>query len=438
MNLKMIQTDFRTAMLMLRYSSPQDLKALVLDLRGNPGGLLDAAVELASYLVPAHSDIVSSRSREGIEIVYRSVAEPIRPPGMKLVVLVNRGSASAAEIVSGAVQDLDAGIIVGPTRTYGKGLVQKVAPLPFDSALKYTVARYYTPSGRCIQGKCLLSTRPGVILTCVAINYKGGRELASLEPSPLEKDGAEKIAEADRKTFFTSQGRPVKDGGGVEPDVLVPESRAGPAESVLVSQGVFSDFADHYLRSSPVDLRQRLRGAVEEEQRRRRADPRLAGVIHINSMMQYLFLDSSPTAGLSRARLWEALLPDQPGAVTSDKLFASFKRYVEEQVRENKVRVDAGAGAQVEALERTLQAQGFDSVADEVDTIRARLLVSLLADLSKHREDVLDDIELALLSREFPDRLLFYRNVLRDPQVQAAVKIALDPKSGTTTNAPVE
>ena len=88
-------------MLMLRYSSPNDLKGLVVDLRGNPGGLLDAAVEIASYLLPPQSDIVSAKSRTGPEIVYKSSVDPIRPPGMKLAVLVNSGSASASEIVAG-------------------------------------------------------------------------------------------------------------------------------------------------------------------------------------------------------------------------------------------------------------------------------------------------------------------------------------------------
>ncbi len=136
---------------------------------------------------------------------------------MKLVVLVNGNSASASEIVSGAIQDLDAGVIMGSSKTYGKGLVQKIIPLGskegIDGALKYTVAKYYTPSGRCIQ----------------AIKYNGGRgnnELNTntdsnneLNTNPesnrgLNKNNAIPVDEKSRKIFYTAAGRPVKDGGG--------------------------------------------------------------------------------------------------------------------------------------------------------------------------------------------------------------------------------
>ncbi|CAN0006851.1 unnamed protein product, partial [Choristocarpus tenellus] len=114
------------------------------------GGLLDSAVDVAALFVPEGSDIVSVRGRNFQDVMYRSGQKPVRSTNVPLVVLTNGGTASAAEIVSGAVQDLDAGVIVGvgKGRTYGKGLVQNVAELPYNNALKYTVAKYYTPSGR--------------------------------------------------------------------------------------------------------------------------------------------------------------------------------------------------------------------------------------------------------------------------------------------------
>ncbi|CAN0482417.1 unnamed protein product, partial [Ectocarpus sp. 8 AP-2014] len=126
------------------------LRGVILDMRGNPGGLLEAAVDVSALFVPDGSRIVSIKGRNFQDVTYGSSQGPVRPASTPLVVLTNGGTASAAEIVSGAVQDLDAGVIVGVGngRTYGKGLVQNVAELPYNNALKYTVAKYYTPSGR--------------------------------------------------------------------------------------------------------------------------------------------------------------------------------------------------------------------------------------------------------------------------------------------------
>jgi len=171
------------------------LNGLILDLRGNPGGLLTSAVDVASLLVPNGSDIVSARGRGFPGVTYRSRTEPLLDKNTKLAVLVNRGTASAAEIVSGAVQDLDVGIIVGTDRTYGKGLVQNVEDLPFNTALKFTVAKYYTPSGRCIQ----------------SVNYKEG----GAGDENNGKYTASKVSNKDRQVFYTKSGRTVRDGGGV-------------------------------------------------------------------------------------------------------------------------------------------------------------------------------------------------------------------------------
>jgi len=205
------------------------LQGLVLDMRGNPGGLLTSAVDVASLVVPKDSDIVSAKGRDFAAVRYVSRVDPIVDPSTKLAILVNGGTASAAEIVTGAVQDLDVGIVVGADRTFGKGLVQNVEELPFQTALKFTVAKYYTPSGRCIQG----------------INYKSGG--GSSESGG--KYTAEKIAAKDRTVFFTKGGRQVKDGGGIEADYKVATPKLSALEITLLRSGIISDFATQWSRN---------------------------------------------------------------------------------------------------------------------------------------------------------------------------------------------
>jgi carboxyl-terminal processing protease len=196
-----------------------ELKGLVLDMRGNPGGLLDAAVEVVSKFVPKGSVIVTTRGRRrDSDKEYRSVEEPIAPE-LPLVVLTDRGSASASEIVSGALQDLDRALIVGD-RTFGKGLVQTILPLNFGAQLKITTARYYIPSGRSIQE--------------VDYNHEQGTDV--------------RLASADslRKEFRTLGGRVVLEHGGITPDSTVIPRDEGPMVEALRRKSMFFRFANHY------------------------------------------------------------------------------------------------------------------------------------------------------------------------------------------------
>mmetsp|Transcript_8651 Transcript_8651/g.17559 ORF Transcript_8651/g.17559 Transcript_8651/m.17559 type:complete len:666 (-) Transcript_8651:1827-3824(-) len=208
--------DMKTALENLRSDK---LRGLVLDLRGNPGGLLNAAVEVAECFVPRDSIIVSAKGRVmGLDTVYRSENEPVVPPSVRLVVLVDGTTASASEILSGAVQDYDLGVIVG-SRTYGKGLIQNIEHLPYDTSLKFTVGRYYTPSGRCLQDK----------------KYAEGKVVV--------------VEDSERKAFKTKNGRTVMDAGGIVPDVELPASKMSELENALSEQGLFFLYANRFAAS---------------------------------------------------------------------------------------------------------------------------------------------------------------------------------------------
>ena len=201
-----------------------DLKGVVLDLRGNPGGLLDAAVEVASKFLPKGSLVVSTRGRAPeSEKKYVSSEEPVLPT-TPLAVLTDHGSASASEIVAGSLQDLDRAVIVG-TRTFGKGLVQTILPLSYGAQLKVTTARYYTPSGRCIQE--------------IDYQHRDKNGIFVITPDSL------------RKEFKTERGRPVFERGGIQPDSVVEEPDEGPMVREIGRKGLFFNFANHYAATHP-------------------------------------------------------------------------------------------------------------------------------------------------------------------------------------------
>jgi carboxyl-terminal processing protease len=197
---------------------------LILDLRSNPGGLVNEAVEIVNLFVKQGQEVVSTRGRaKQYDAVFRTSKNPVAPD-MPVVVLINRGSASASEIVAGALQDLDRGVIVGE-RSYGKGLVQVARPLSYKAQVKMTTAKYYIPSGRCIQA--------------VDFSHRNDDGSVGIIPDSLTK------------TFRTKNGRLVKDGGGIIPDVSVPSDMLNRLGSELYVQNMIFDFATGYYWSHP-------------------------------------------------------------------------------------------------------------------------------------------------------------------------------------------
>ena len=197
------------------------MKRLVLDLRGNGGGLMGEAINIVSLFVPKGSLIVSAKGNTPESVrEYHTTTEPIDTE-LPLIVLIDSGSASSSEIVAGALQDLDRAIIMGK-RSYGKGLVQSIRPLPYNGQMKVTTAKYYTPSGRCVQ----------------AIDYSNRNEDGSVGHIP----------DSLTKEFRTASGRIVRDGGGITPDIEIDAPAYSRLVYSLVLSGVLDQYAIDYAR----------------------------------------------------------------------------------------------------------------------------------------------------------------------------------------------
>jgi carboxyl-terminal processing protease len=209
----------------------KEILSVVLDLRGNPGGLLDVAVDICNKFLVKDKLIVSTKGRDDTNgKQYLATQEPLLKDA-KLVLLINEGSASASEIVAGAIQDHDRGVILG-TKSYGKGLVQTITPLNYNTSLKITTAKYYTPSGRCIQ----------------KINYSNKNNV---------------FAQTDTLTetlFNTDNKRIVYSAGGITPDTTVNFDIQGNITKDLLAHGLFFKFADHYFYINPKIDFKKLKG----------------------------------------------------------------------------------------------------------------------------------------------------------------------------------
>lgn len=197
----------------------QGMKELVFDLRGNGGGLLREAVNIVNLFVPRGQEVVSTKGKiDEWDRKHVTLSEPV-DLDIPLVILVDGGSASASEIVSGTIQDLDRGVVIG-NRTYGKGLVQQTRDLQYNNKLKLTVAKYYIPSGRCIQ---------------------------KLDYSHKNDDGiAEEVPDSLLKVFYTENGRKVMDGRGIDPDILIQKTEFPHILASLLSENLFFKYSNKF------------------------------------------------------------------------------------------------------------------------------------------------------------------------------------------------
>ncbi len=213
--------EVTNALVSIKKNNPN---GIVLDLRSNGGGILQEAVKIVNLFVPRDVEVVSQRGKiKEKNATYTTVSEPLEP-NLPLVVLVNSHSASASEIVAGSLQDLDRAVIIGQ-RSYGKGLVQQTFNLPYNSLVKITIAKYYVPSGRCIQ----------------EIDYTHRQDDGSVV----------KVADSLIHEFKTKDGRSVYDGSGIYPDIFVKKERFANITEALVGKLLIFDFANNYRRTHP-------------------------------------------------------------------------------------------------------------------------------------------------------------------------------------------
>jgi carboxyl-terminal processing protease len=213
--------EVKTALVALK---EQGAKSIVLDLRGNPGGLLEEAVNICNLFIPKGKQVVTMKGKiQENDRVYETLNAPV-DIDIPLAILINRGSASASEIVAGTIQDYDRGITVGE-KSFGKGLVQAAKPLSYNSQVKITIAKYYTPTGRCIQ----------------VLDYAHRKDDGTVVSVP----------DSLKKEFKTAHGRTVYDIGGIDPDNKVPGEEASAITQVIHANGFIFDYASAYAFHHP-------------------------------------------------------------------------------------------------------------------------------------------------------------------------------------------
>ena len=312
--------------------------AVILDLRGNPGGLLNESVEVANIWIDKNREIVSTRGKaKQWDNVYETEKAPLDTL-IPLAVLVNRGSASASEIVAGALQDLDRAIIVGE-RTFGKGLVQTTRPLSYNAHLKITTAKYYIPSGRCIQ----------------ALDYSHRNEDGSVGYIPDSL-----ISE-----FKTRNGRIVKDGGGIKPDVTV---ETDPPANITVSLYAYNLIFDY--------------------------------------ATQFAYKHDS--------------IPQPEEFQITDEIYADFMNFL----KNKEFDYNTLSNDKLDELIKTTKREGYYSIAkDEIEKLRVMLSANKEKDLLTFQDEIKDLLRDEIISRYYYQRGRIIASLQNDKQLKEAIDL---------------
>lgn len=324
-----------------RLKQEGELKGLILDLRGNPGGLLNEAVNISNLFVDRGQEIVSTKGKiREMDKTYRAQNSPLDVT-LPVAVLVNSSSASASEIVSGSLQDLDRAVVVGQ-RTFGKGLVQTTRPLTYNAQLKITTAKYYIPSGRCIQ----------------VLDYSHRNEDGSVG----------KIPDSLTHEFKTKAGRGVRDGGGILPDLLVPNEKLSNIAQSLLSKNLLFDYATRYRRMHP----------------------------SIPSAQEFRLGDSD---------------------------FADFELFLKDKDYDYTTRSEKT----LEELRKIADEESYLSgVQPEYDALRAKLSHDKQNDLRKNKEEILNLLQEEIVSRYYYQVGRIEAALQHDPQLDEAGKLLKD------------
>jgi len=320
------------ALTTLKQKNP-GLKGLILDLRHNGGGLLNEAVNLVNVFVPKGELVASTRGKvPEWDLNLRTQHAPT-DKDIPLVVLMDKMSASASEVTAGALQDLDRGVVMGQ-KSYGKGLVQNTKELGYNARIKLTTAKYYVPSGRCIQ----------------SVRYKDGE--------PVD------IPEAERAQFKTRKGRIVLDGGGIKPDVLLPQDTAMGVVKALLDQNVIFDYATLFAQNRP----------------------------SIDSIEIFEFTDFDGFSKFVQSKNFDY-------QTLSEKKLA--------ELRETATRENWPLEAEIQSLELKIKAEKK-------------------GELVKQRDRILHEVEQEIVGRYYFQRGKVRKNLVNDPEVKEAIKLLND------------
>ena len=336
--------DYKEVRRVLTELKQQGADKLILDLRGNPGGSVNEAVDIVNLFVPKGRKVVSTKGKmKYTNRDYLTAYEPVDTL-MPLVVLIDGISASASEIVAGSLQDMDRAVVMG-IRSYGKGLVQMVRDVPYDGHLKITTGRYYIPSGRCIQ----------------AVNYK--------------RDGKERIADSLTRVFYTRDGREVRDGGGIMPDVEV-------------KNDTMSNIA-YYLSAGGLDSTEVLFDYVVD------------------------YIDRHP-----------AIAPAKDFRLT-DEDWQAFRQ----RVIDSGFSYDPVSKKQFGELVKTAKFEGYyEDAKDAFDALEKKLKHDVATDLDKYRETIQQIIELDIIGAYYYQKGSIEASLNGDKQLKEAVRLLKSPE----------